>query len=243
MNDIRMIEIGEQLALAGEAGEHIVAMQAELEDLDGGPLFKLAVGALAKVDGRHSATANFTAKLPGPESSGGDAICAGPTFRDLGGGASQKTLRPLARTEQRHDFVFERIVANAFSVKQSAPKIGVNIESGEEYRPYARPSLRRHLGSSSRNSHALASVNSRLMVAGESCRSVAASSMESPPKNRSSTIRACRESRICKRRSASSSASKSRSRSTAGSFISEISTRSEERRVGKECRSRWSPYH
>ena len=23
----------------------------------------------------------------------------------------------------------------------------------------------------------------------------------------------------------------------------EISTRSEERRVGKECRSRWSPYH
>ena len=26
-------------------------------------------------------------------------------------------------------------------------------------------------------------------------------------------------------------------------FISTILTRSEERRVGKECRSRWSPYH
>ena len=25
--------------------------------------------------------------------------------------------------------------------------------------------------------------------------------------------------------------------------ISEVLTRSEERRVGKECRSRWSPYH
>ena len=25
--------------------------------------------------------------------------------------------------------------------------------------------------------------------------------------------------------------------------ISELSDRSEERRVGKECRSRWSPYH
>ena len=25
--------------------------------------------------------------------------------------------------------------------------------------------------------------------------------------------------------------------------ISQISLRSEERRVGKECRSRWSPYH
>ena len=24
---------------------------------------------------------------------------------------------------------------------------------------------------------------------------------------------------------------------------SEVTTRSEERRVGKECRSRWSPYH
>ena len=26
-------------------------------------------------------------------------------------------------------------------------------------------------------------------------------------------------------------------------FFSEHTTRSEERRVGKECRSRWSPYH
>ena len=26
-------------------------------------------------------------------------------------------------------------------------------------------------------------------------------------------------------------------------FISDIDLRSEERRVGKECRSRWSPYH
>ena len=27
------------------------------------------------------------------------------------------------------------------------------------------------------------------------------------------------------------------------SFVDFITTRSEERRVGKECRSRWSPYH
>ena len=27
------------------------------------------------------------------------------------------------------------------------------------------------------------------------------------------------------------------------SFIHALTTRSEERRVGKECRSRWSPYH
>ena len=29
----------------------------------------------------------------------------------------------------------------------------------------------------------------------------------------------------------------------ASSIFSETSSRSEERRVGKECRSRWSPYH
>src|SRR3712207_9115668 len=29
----------------------------------------------------------------------------------------------------------------------------------------------------------------------------------------------------------------------AGFFAAEIAARSEERRVGKECRSRWSPYH
>ena len=29
----------------------------------------------------------------------------------------------------------------------------------------------------------------------------------------------------------------------AGTVIDEILNRSEERRVGKECRSRWSPYH
>ena len=28
-----------------------------------------------------------------------------------------------------------------------------------------------------------------------------------------------------------------------GRLITGITTRSEERRVGKECRSRWSPYH
>jgi len=31
-------------------------------------------------------------------------------------------------------------------------------------------------------------------------------------------------------------------RATVGKFLA-IRTRSEERRVGKECRSRWSPYH
>src|SRR2546426_5116476 len=30
---------------------------------------------------------------------------------------------------------------------------------------------------------------------------------------------------------------------TTGGIISEEKVRSEERRVGKECRSRWSPYH
>ena len=28
-----------------------------------------------------------------------------------------------------------------------------------------------------------------------------------------------------------------------GSFAKTLALRSEERRVGKECRSRWSPYH
>ena len=28
-----------------------------------------------------------------------------------------------------------------------------------------------------------------------------------------------------------------------GDYLSKFYTRSEERRVGKECRSRWSPYH
>ncbi len=29
----------------------------------------------------------------------------------------------------------------------------------------------------------------------------------------------------------------------AGGLLPAVTTRSEERRVGKECRSRWSPYH
>src|SRR3712207_9036537 len=33
------------------------------------------------------------------------------------------------------------------------------------------------------------------------------------------------------------------SQSGLGEWIKETSLRSEERRVGKECRSRWSPYH
>ena len=34
-----------------------------------------------------------------------------------------------------------------------------------------------------------------------------------------------------------------REKLTAGAFAESIGVRSEERRVGKECRSRWSPYH
>ena len=30
---------------------------------------------------------------------------------------------------------------------------------------------------------------------------------------------------------------------TAARYLRQLTTRSEERRVGKECRSRWSPYH
>src|SRR5882724_8838088 len=95
-------------------------MQTELEDFYSGALFKLAVRAFAKIDSRHSAAANFTAKLPRAEPSRGDPIRAGPTGRELRGGASQKALRPVARIEEGHDFVFQRIVDTAFPVKQSA---------------------------------------------------------------------------------------------------------------------------
>src|SRR5256884_9829537 len=35
----------------------------------------------------------------------------------------------------------------------------------------------------------------------------------------------------------------SQSLSEVGQILDQLKTRSEERRVGKECRSRWSPYH
>ena len=40
-----------------------------------------------------------------------------------------------------------------------------------------------------------------------------------------------------------SNVAKSCGAATATDYESEETTRSEERRVGKECRSRWSPYH
>src|SRR5438067_538420 len=128
-------------------------MQAEPKDLHGGSLFELAVRAFAKIDRRHSTAADFMTELPGAEPSGDRALRAGPAGRDLGGGASQEVLRPFARTEERHDFVLQRIVAIALPVEQIAAQIGMNVDSGEEYRAYARPSLRRHLGPSSRNNH------------------------------------------------------------------------------------------
>jgi hypothetical protein len=92
-------------------------------------------------------------------------------------------------------------------------------------RPDALPLLRGHARASacliSRKSHTRAEAQERSTVAGEMDRTWAVCSVERPPKNRNSTMRACRASSRARSLSASSRAMSSTSR--VGSFMTSSS--------------------
>src|SRR5437879_4411533 len=92
-----------------------------------------------------------------------------------------------------------------------------SFQSASEHYLHLPPSLRRHACVSrfllfiSRCSHARAVAHSRLTVAGETPSTTEVSSIERPPKNRSSTSLLCCGSRSARRFRASSSATRSTS--------------------------------
>jgi len=55
VRDIRMIQLGEDLALDLEPGLHAAREHAATHDLDGHPLLELFVGALGEIDFAHAA--------------------------------------------------------------------------------------------------------------------------------------------------------------------------------------------
>ena len=91
------------------------------------------------------------------------------------------------RVEQRLDLITQRLVALAGLIEPCGPLRPVDFHRRRQDVLHFLPALGRH-EASSRLSQARAVAHSRLMVLGEHSISAAVSSMERPPKYRSSTI-------------------------------------------------------
>ena len=104
------------------------------------------------------------------------------------GGLLEKVLRRVVRAQQRSVFGGQRRIGEGGARQQPLAAGGVELERLIEQRADAAPVDRQLC--SSRASQARASAQCRLTVAGEMSIASAVSSIESPPKKRSSTMRA-----------------------------------------------------
>src|SRR5215469_8747541 len=129
-------------------------------------------------------------------------------------GISKEFFRRVVRLQKRFDLFAQPVVLRTQHAEQSASFVGLFFEDGVKNGLYMLPAIRRHQAAprvSSRLSHARATVQSRLIVAGDTPITSAVSSRLSPAKNRSSTMRLWRGSISASVASASSSAARSRS--------------------------------
>src|SRR5262249_3926547 len=132
----------------------------------------------------------------------------------------------IVRGEQRRDFFLEARLPGTRVIEDDRAIGRIARDDGVEDFADAEPFLRGHTrsfepsaldspGASARASQALASVQRRFTVAGETPSASAASSIERPPKKRMSTRRASSASNAASFVNASSSASTSRDRDVA----------------------------
>jgi hypothetical protein len=162
------------------------------------------------------------------EELGGDRPCG--TFEE---GAGR-----VVRAQQGAHFVGDSGIGFGRAREQALTIRGAEIQRLVEQRADAAP-VGRQL-SSSRASHARASAQWRFTVAGEMSIACAVSSIDRPPKNRSSTIRACPASSAARRSSAASRATMSNPRSfaCAGRPSSKVTAARRRRASARRARGR-----
>src|SRR5215469_12971820 len=171
--DVGMLEAREDLALGVEAAQHCIGIHAALDDLDGGALLELAVGAFGQVDGAHAAAAELTHHAPRAEHLGSTV-----EIEEVGIG--------LVAAQQGEDFPPEFLIAGAGFVDEALAPVAGDVERIGQNLFDPAPAFRRHC--SSFCSQRRATLHSRLTVVAERPRTSAASSTVRPPKTRSSTI-------------------------------------------------------
>src|SRR5581483_11253180 len=209
----RVVEAGEDLAFGAEAVQGLARRQSGADHLDRDVPLVLAVGADRREHLAHAAAADSFDDDVAADAAAG----AGRGRRDrlalVDRRFVQKVAGAVVRREQRLDFALQVAIAGALGGQKRAPLAGRQRDGAVEDAFDLLPAFGRHAGGRSaisRCSHARAVVHSRDTVAAEMPRTSAVSSIDSPVKYRSSTMRLWRSSR----RASSLSASSRRSRST-----------------------------
>jgi len=121
--DVRMIQGRQDLALAAEACEQFVGVEAQLNKLDGGLLLEVLVVAHGQIDRAHAAAPDFPHHPPGPQARAqqrvraGSAIGLDQRLRRALHGRGDSGFRRLVRGQQRFDFAAQARVAGASRVE------------------------------------------------------------------------------------------------------------------------------
>ena len=179
----------EDAPLAAEAIQDELRVHAPTDELQRDRLVKPVARARGEVDGSHAAVAELALDLPGSDPR--RRLRRRRRRADLleGRPLEEFTGRPM-RLEQTLDLGVQLgVVAARLREERRAVRLRPLQCAVEEVLDLP-PALRRHGRPSSRKSHARADRNSRLIDDADVSIASAVSSIDRPPKNRSSTIRA-----------------------------------------------------
>src|SRR5262245_41964341 len=182
-----MIEVGENSTLVAEALEDEVGVHSAPDELDGHGLLEPLVRARREIHRAHASVSELAEHRVGSDSRA-HLLFDERTGEPLDRGRLEKIGRRVVGSKQRFHLFGERLVLRPQDLKKRRALAGRQIDGLVEELPDAAPALGVHPRPSSRWSQAFAERNSRLTDEGEVSRASAVSSIESPPKKRSSTI-------------------------------------------------------
>src|SRR6266403_4709158 len=190
-----MIERSQNLTLVAKAFLHERGIKSAAHQLDGDFLGVLAIGTDCAIDLAHPAVADLLDNLIHAD--------APPGAR---GGCRHRRLQIHCRSLQKSgsclfmrrekgiDFAAELGIAVGNTVQKRRALVGIERYGFFQQLLHSLPTFRVHAGASpvmARYNHARAVTQSRFTVAGEIPNTSAVSSMVSPAKKRSSTMRLC----------------------------------------------------
>src|SRR5579883_757612 len=210
-SNVRVVETGQDLALIAKALPDEVRIEPPAHHLDRDLAVEGAVGPDRAVNLPHTAAANLAKDLVGADPPA--ALHRGRWHEKRRQHRHRRVAQEVAGsllvgTKKGFEFGTQGWIAQKDLVQVSSTLFPLQRKHCIEYRLEALPLLCIHTGARreiSRCSQMRAVVHSRTTVAGEMPSTSEVSSIESPPKKRSSTMRLCLASSFASSKSASSS--------------------------------------
>ena len=197
--DVGMVERRQNLPFIAESLVHRSAIDAAANQFDRHFLGVLSVGANRAIDLAHATYSDTFQGFVGTHTAAGTRLSREHVRSRIGKSSVVQELRIhlVLLVQEQYDFATQRLITGAELFQANQPVRSRRFQDGRQSVFDLLPAFGSHgvaLLLRARCSHKRAVAHSRLAVAGEILTASAASSMESPPKKRNSTILHWRES-------------------------------------------------